>query len=260
MEKEKSIPKMIIVLFILSFIGVIFFSYKILTWRLNTIENQQIKEKIDEKIKIITPQYKNDEQNYIIDFASLKEINEDTIAYLNVNNTKISYVVVKGKDNDYYLNHNFEKKYNLAGWVFADYHNRFDESDKNIIIYGHNMKDNSMFATLKNTLEKEWAENKENQTITLVTEKKEYHYKVFATYQIEAEDYYIKTNFATDEEYEDFITTLKSRSIYNYEVEVSKSDKILTLSTCSDSGDNRIVLHAKLLESFSGKKSDFILQ
>ena len=70
--------------------------------------------------------------------------NPDIKAYIKVNNTNIDYVVVQSSNNNYYLNHNFNKEYNTAGWIFFDYKNKLDGTDKNIIIYGHNTKDNSM--------------------------------------------------------------------------------------------------------------------
>ena len=69
------------------------------------------------------------------------------------------------------MNHNFEKKYNIAGWIFADYKNNFDKTDKNIVIYGHNRKDGSMFGTLKNILKEEWYSNEENFVIDFITEQ-----------------------------------------------------------------------------------------
>ena len=177
----------------------------------------------------------------------MKKQNNDTIAYLKVNNTSIDYVVVKTDNNDYYLNHDFNKKSNISGWVFADYHNKFDGTDKNIIIYGHNTQDGSMFGSLKNVLTEVWQKNEDNHKITLVTEKENYIYQVFSTYSIKAEDYYIKTNF-NNEEYEEFLNKIKSRSNYDYDVNVNNKDKILTLSSCTRSGINRVVLHAKLID------------
>ena len=79
-------------------------------------------------------------------------------------------MVVNGNDNSYYLKHNFNKEYNIAGRIFSDYHNKFDETDKNIVIFGHNTKDGSMFGTLKNVLDKSWQENRDNLEIILITE------------------------------------------------------------------------------------------
>ena len=95
-------------------------------------------------------------EQYQIDFKLLKEQNNETVGYIKVNNTNIDYVVVQHNDNSYYLKHNFEKSWNNAGWIFADYHNKLDETDKNIVIFGHNTRDNSMFGTLKSTLNEDW--------------------------------------------------------------------------------------------------------
>ena len=109
------------------------------------------------------------------------------------------------------------------------------------------MKDGSMFDSLSYVLNKEWQEKEENHIVTLITEQGTYEYQVFSTYTIIPEDYYITTSFNNNEEFGDFISTLKSRSIYDYQVEVSKEDKILTLSSCIGDGKKRVVLHAKLI-------------
>lgn len=246
--KKRLRPWIIYLVMFLSITGIIYYSYKIITWKKHTNANNKIQEVINKSITI----EENDEEEttkYTIDFSSLKEINKDTIAYINVNNTNINYIVVQGKDNSFYLNHNFEKKWNIAGWIFGDYRNKFDGFDKNLIIYGHNMKDGSMFDSLKNTLNKDWYENPNNYQITLTTEKETYNYQVFSTYSIIAEDYYINTSFNSDEEYLNFLNTLKSRSVYNYNVELTTKDKILTLSSCLGDGKKRVVLHAKLLDN-----------
>lgn len=232
---------------------VIYSSYNIITWYLANKENAKIKEELQENIVIKKVEDTEDEkevvEQYQIDFKSLKEQNNETVGYVKVNNTNIDYVVVQHNDNSYYLKHNFEKSWNNAGWIFADYHNKLDGTDKNIVIFGHNTRDNSMFGTLKSTLNEEWYKNKENHKVIFVTEKGTYYYQVFSTYSIKPEDYYINTEFKTDDEFNDFIKTIKSRSVYDYNIEVSKEDKILTLSSCIGDGSKRVVFHAKLIEN-----------
>lgn len=232
---KKVIP---IIILILSITGIIYYSTKIIKWNNNVNENKKIKEDHKKLIKV------DKDDNYIIDFKKLKEINPDTVAYIKVNNTNIDYSVVKANDNDFYLNHNFNKEYNVAGWIFADYHNIFDGSDKNIILYGHDTKDGSMFETLKYTLNKDWQENKDNKIVTLVTEQGTFKYEVFSTYTIKPEDYYINTNF-TDEEFKNFVSELAKRSFYDYNTSIEDTTDILTLSSCYEYGKKRIVLHAK---------------
>ena len=154
---------------------------------------------------------------------------------------------MKTSNNNFYLNHSFDKSKNSRGWIFADYKNKFDNTDKNIVIYGHNMRDESMFGSLKNILNEEWYNNAENKNITFLTEKGNYIYKVFSIYKIESEDYYIKTNFKNDEDYEKFLNTIKNRSIKNFDINLNINDKIITLSTCANNNKYRIVLHAKKL-------------
>ena len=140
--------------------------------------------------------------------------------------------------------YSFDKKYNTAGWIFMDYRNKADGTDKNMVIYGHNRKDTSMFGTLRYVFEKEWYENEENKYITFITENEYSKYEIFSAYKVAEEDYYITTNFKNDSDFEKFFDTSKSRSFRNFEVDVTKDDKILTLSTCSNSG-YRVAVHAK---------------
>ncbi len=160
------------------------------------------------------------------------------------------YPVVKGTNNSFYLNHCFDKSNNSAGWIFADYRNKFDNTDKNIVIYGHNIRDGSMFGSMLNILNAKWYENEENTNITLYTENEKCMYKVFSIYKIENEDYYIKTEFKDDNEFEGFIKNLKKRSIKDFNVDVSKDDNILTLSTCANNNKYRVVLHAKKVKYY----------
>ena len=128
------------------------------------------------------------------------------------------------------------------------YKNKFDNTDKNIVIYGHNMRDGSMFGSLKNILNSDWYDNEENTDITLCTENEKSIYKVFSIYKIESEDYYIKTEFSNENEFEKFIKTLKKRSIKNFNIDISKEDSILTLSTCANNNKYRVVLHSKKIK------------
>ena len=245
--KKKQLKKkyqiILIIAFASLFLALLIFSLiKIFNWNNDNNKTKKIKKDIIEDAVII----KKDETE--IDFKKLKETNSDTVAYIIIPNTKISYPIVKGNDNDYYLNHSFDRKYNEAGWIFANYENRFDGTDKNISIFGHNRLNGSMFGTLKKTLSKTWQQDSNNHEISFMTEEGKYKYLVFSTYKIKAEDYYIKSSFDSNE-FGDFVNTLKSRSNYNYNVEVGNDDKIITLSTCDINNDYRIVLHAKLIEN-----------
>lgn len=237
-------------LMIIFVIGIIISLVNIIIWYFQNKENNDIKEELNNLVEIVDNNNNDDtiDNKYNINFKELKEKNSDTVAYLSVNNTNINYVVVKGNDNSYYLKHNFNKNYNRSGWIFMDYHNKFDGSDKNIVIYGHNTRDGSMFGTLRNVIKNNWYSNKDNHIITLISEKETLYYQVFSTYSIKVEDYYINTKFKDDNEFDKFVKTLKKRSVYDYKTEVNGSDSILTLSTCTGNGTKRMVLHAKKIE------------
>lgn len=245
-EKPKKTAKQkVINLMLLIFIGLFIISAKeIIEWYLRNKENAKIQQKISQSI-VIREDEKNIQDKYIINFQELKQKNSDTVGWIKVNGTEVEHVVLQATDNDYYLTHNFEKNYNKSGWIFADYKNKLDGTDKNLIIYGHNVKDNSMFGSLRNILKEEWYNNKENYEVILITEKETAIYEVFSVYKIENEDYYLQTNFTSNEEFAKFINTIKLRSVKNFNVELTEKDKILTLSTCANNDNYRIVLHAK---------------
>ena len=245
MKKRKVKSWIIILFFALFLILFIYSGYKIVKWKIDSDKNNNINAETKENIKI-----KNEEEpyKYDVDFNKLKKQNSDTVAYLKVKGTDIDYVVVKSNNNNnYYLKHNFNKENNVAGWIFADYRNKFDGTDRNIVVYGHNMKNGSMFGTLKNVLTENWQENEQNLKIVFITERKEYLFQVFSTYSIKAEEYYINTEFESNQSYTEFLNTIKNRSNHNYNVEISPIDKVLTLSSCNSDGSKRIVLHAKLI-------------
>ncbi len=246
-KKNKSYKKVIlnIIIYMILLFVLIYSGIKIYKWYKDKTNNSKIAEQIRDTVIV---EEKNEDENkkeYKIDFNKLKDQNNETVAWIKVNNTNIEYPVVKESNNSFYLNHSFDKSNNSAGWIFADYRNKFDNTDKNIVIYGHNMKDNSMFGSLKNILNSDWYDNEENTNITLYTENEKCIYKVFSIYKIESEDYYIKTEFSDDNNFEQFVNTIKKRSIKEFNTDVSKDDNILTLSTCANNNKYRVVLHAK---------------
>lgn len=237
--KKKS--KILITLIQIVLIAVIIFSgIKIIEWIKSNKKNKEIMSEIKENVVINNEMDSNNEE-YKIDFAKLKQKNSDAIAWIKVNGTDIDFPVVKGTDNSYYLTHNFDKEKNKAGWIFADYRNKFDGTDKNIIIYGHNMKNGSMFASLKDVIKEEWYNNENNKYIALITENENCKYQVFSVYQIETEEYYLQTNISN---FKEFVEKIKGRSKKDFNVDIKETDSILTLSTCADNTKYRVVLHA----------------
>lgn len=244
-NKKSNVTSIVILLLILIFSCVLIYSLgKIIIWYINNNQIKNLKKELSNFITIDIEQETEKVEKYNIDFDNLKEVNEEAVAFLKVSGTNIEYMVVKGNDNQYYLRHTFDKNYNESGWVFADYRNKFDGTDKNIVMYAHNRRDGSLFGTLKNVLKSEWYTNEENTKIIFITENKSNIYETFSVYKIKAEDDYIKTDFF-EGEYANFIEMIKTRSIYDFGIEVTSEDSILTLSTCASDNRYRVVLHAK---------------
>ena len=179
--------------------------------------------------------------SYDINSINFNKLNENVVLWLMVDGTNINYPVVKGKDNSFYLDHDINGNLKTSGWVFMDYRNDSKLSDDNTIIYGHNLANKTAFGSLDNLFTDKWFKES-NHLIVVRNRKKKYVYKVFSVYESSPETYYLQNNVY--EEYLEFLNTLKSRSKFNFDVELDKNSKIITLSTCTSDNKNRKVVHA----------------
>ena len=195
---------------------------------------------------------KEDNNKYVFEnsLIKLKKINNETVGYINVPNTEISYPVVQHSDNSYYLVRDFYKKKSSIGWIYLDYRNSLENLNDNTIIYGHNMSNGSMFGSLKNVLDSSWRKKESNMIITLDTQYGSYKFKIFSAYKVDYTTDYLISNFESNEEKIDFIKLITNRSIIKTNINVNVDDKILTLSTCSGNTSNnrRLVVHAILIK------------
>ena len=196
----------------------------------------------------------NDEYTNIsflsVDFKDLQRKNKETVAWIKVNNTNVNYSVVQHKDNEYYLKHDFNKNYNINGWVYGDYRADFKYFGTNTILYAHNLTNRTMFGSLVWCLKDSWYTKEENRYIKLSTPYSNTVWKIFSIYTVKPEVYYLKTYFDRDEEHQTFLDTIKKRSIHKFDNEnLTTDDKVLTLSTCTDDGKKRIVIHAKMIKA-----------
>ena len=172
---------------------------------------------------------------------------EDYRGWIKVDNTNIDYSIVQGKDNSFYLDKDINKNYLSSGSIFMNYLNN-GFNDENTILFGHHMRNKTMFAQLEKYKEKEFFQN-DNDIKIEVENDKVLTYKVFSVYVTDANDNYIKTNFDNKSEYKEFLDKIKNKSIYKSYINVDENDKIITLSTCSyEFNDARMVVHGKLLK------------
>lgn len=179
-------------------------------------------------------EFKDEDKNrFTVDFDALKEINQDTIGWIRFDEPSIiSYPVVKSKDNKEYLTKTFSDNDNKLGSIFMDMNNKSDFSDKNTIIYGHNMRvGNQMFSQIRKYGDNEFRDQYPYFYI-YTPDNKEHKYRVFAAGVVreDAENY--KTNFESDKDFEDYLNLCRSLN-YDSEVELDKDSKIITLSTCT---------------------------
>lgn len=179
-------------------------------------------------------------------YEVLESINDDFVSWLYYEPLEISYPVVRGNDNDYYTSYTFEGTKNSSGAIFMDFLNKPDYSNYNTIIYGHNMRNGTMFGSLKKLLNDE-------SLITgdpyfyVFTEDKSYMYEIFAVYVTKAssQTYDLIKDEAGQEEYLDYIDGVAT---WLSDKEVKASDKIVTLSTCHGlHSNNRTVVHGVLI-------------
>lgn len=169
-----------------------------------------------------------------IDLTALQQVNSDVLGWIMIPDTNISYPVVQGDDNDYYLNHTWEKKWNAVGAIFMDWRCSGDLSGFNTILYGHRMKDRSMFGTLSSYGSADyWAAHPD---IYLVDGSGLHRYAVFAAYEVSVVGTTYELNFADEASRQAFIEFCLSQSVIDTGVTPTADDRVLTLSTCTGLG------------------------
>ena len=174
--------------------------------------------------------------------------NNETVGWIQVNGTNINYPIVQHEDNNFYLEHDFYKRKTNIGWIFADYRNDMENLNNNTIIYGHNLVNRTMFGSIPYMLNKKWFNQKNNQYIKLSTKTSNSIWQIFSVYKITPTTDYLQSVFNSIDNYQNFLNTLKNRSIKNFNVDLNYTDKIITLSTCDDTGTKRVAVHAKLIK------------
>lgn len=173
----------------------------------------------------------NDEAVWKYDYQALAEMNSDAVGWIKQDNI-ISYPILKGTDNTYYLSHNAAHRESKSGSIFVDYRVKDGMEDKNCIIYGHDMLNNSMFGTLIKYASKSYF--KEHPTFDVYIKDKGYRYYVFATYETDEIGDTYTYNFSSDEEFQRYIDLCISKRAYDTGIsDVKATDKIITLSTCT---------------------------
>lgn len=184
-----------------------------------------------------------------VDFEELKKINPEIIGWLYVEAIDtINYPLVQTEDNAYYLNHTFKKTDNIAGSIFLDCDTKPNFTETNSVIYGHNMKNGSMFGKLNQFYDEETYEK--SKYFWIYTEDLYYKYEIFSCTEVGAISESYQKQFETKWDFEDYLKRMQENSIIKTNTELTSADKIVTLSTCTASSDVRFVVQGKLVRAY----------
>lgn len=190
-----------------------------------------------------------------IDFASLKKKNSDVGGWVCLENSYINYPILMSEGN-YYLRRNIYKQNANQGCIFAYNNQKFEtkeELDKNVILYGHNMKNGTMFTYLNTLLNNpNYLKTEKNKFIFLYTEHQIYKYEIYSVYKTEKTSNFNQVYFKDDNDFLSFCNTTNEKSVYKKSgINFDADGHVLTLATCANSNSQkyRTVLHAVLVET-----------
>lgn len=227
-KSEKKIgigSKIFLMLFIIIFL---YSAINLFIWLKSNIELEKNEKEIFSQVQTIDDSTENEMK---IDFEKLVAINQDVKAWINIDNTNINYPIVQTDNNEYYLKRDINKNYSSCGSIFLDCDSSSDFTDKNTVIYGHNLLNGKMFADLEKIVNEELGENVE---IEIYTPTQKLEYEIFSAYVGEA-----NIQMKTNDSYEEILS--KSELDFEYDENI-KENNIVTLITCGANSQNRIVV------------------
>ena len=227
----------------------IYTEYKKGTDEYNQIEEMAVTERDADSAEVAGPSAQI-KPPIEVDFDKLKSVNEDVVGWIYVDALPdISYPIVKGKDNQTYLHQTYEKNYNFAGTIFVDYENSGDFSDCNTLVYGHNMKNGSMFGHLKKFREDDRL-YKQDKYFWILTPERNYRYEIISAYTTGVNSDTYTLFKGPGEEFEKYLETIKGYSeIQTDDTDLTIKDKIVTLSTCTGNESTRFVVQGKRVDA-----------
>ena len=180
-----------------------------------------------------------------VDLTALREVNPDVIGWIRIPGTQIDYPLMQGEDNQYYLERTWKGEPNAAGSIFLEQHCSADLSDFNTIIYGHRMKNGSMFAALKYYNKMDYLQ--EHPYVYILDDAGPHRYEVFSAYEASVTGTTYRLAIEDDEIKQKFIDDCSGWSVIETGVEPTIRDRMLTLSTCTGRGyETRWVVQARL--------------
>lgn len=228
----------------------IYTEYKKGTDEYNHIEQMAVTERAPESTEEASDTEQGPQPPFDVDFATLQGVNPDVVGWIYIEALDgISYPVVQGEDNEEYLHTTYEKNYNFAGTIFIDYENSRDFTDCNTLVYGHNMKNGSMFGRLKNFSEDQTTYEK-SKYFWIFTPEKDYRYEIISAYTTGVNSDTYTLFKGPGDEFQEYLDTIKGYSeIETDDTELTIKDRIVTLSTCTGNDATRYVVQGRLADS-----------
>ncbi len=245
MEDKKNKPKkkqIYTVLMLICVVVFLFALYKVVTIIMDYKAIDDYYDKANEEFVTI----QDDGQKINVDFQQLREINDDVSGWIYLKDTDISYPILQGPSNDYYLFRDYEKNYLVAGSIFLDSSNQKDFSDSHTIVYGHNMHNGSMFGSLDKFMEEEYRD--EHPYVHILLPDGTWHrYEIFSSYIADIDDGTFTVFSDSQQEYDKYLSLCEEKNLYSNTEPPADGENILTLSTCTEDSDDykRYVLQAK---------------
>lgn len=228
----------------------IYTEYKKGTDEYNHIEQMAVTERDPESTEEASDTEQGLQPPFDVDFAALQGVNPDVVGWIYIEALEgISYPVVQGEDNEEYLHTTYENNYNFAGTIFIDYENSRDFSDCNTLVYGHNMKNGSMFGQLKKFSEDQTTYEK-SKYFWIFTPEKDYRYEIISAYTTGVNSDTYTLFKGPGDEFQEYLDTIKGYSeIETDDTELTIKDRIVTLSTCTGNDATRYVVQGRLADS-----------
>ncbi len=259
---KKLICLILLLLIIFSVIYIIKYSFDIYNTKkesnllenisINEVENNEIIASQEENVVVPT------KTSRMLELEELQKENSDIVAWIEIENTDINYPVLQGSDNTFYMRHNYKKDYSINGSIFLDKDYSWNPPSSNLLIYGHNNKNNTMFQNLLKYKDKNFYE--QHQKIRFTTNSEDAYYDIISAFEsrvyYKSEQnvfrYYYFINSNNENEYNNFISNVKNASLYDTGKTATYGEQLMTLSTCSyHTKDGRFAVVAKKYENIS---------
>ena len=186
-----------------------------------------------------------------IDFAGMRAVNEDVIGWIQILDSPVDYPLLDADDNKYYLSHTYDRQWSSYGSIFLEPRNNPDLSEKHLVVYGHNMVNESMFGSLLEYKKQEYADT--HPEITICMTDRDLTYRVFSAYTAHVDSAAYRMSFGDDASFMEMTEQMKANSVIATDIMPTAEDQVLTLSTCTPEGAKkyRFIVNAVLVDDSS---------